>query len=246
MKKVPILVMAIIGVSLIASGCNYNQGTDYRSPSKTGYYNSLGTNRESNVGFRGDNTAIWGNTGFTGYDNRNPHIGFVQVNRDQLRSYSAATPMKFDKTALANSVTQALSSLPGIAHATVLVTDDHVYIGYEKDNLGRTGRTGTMNRGTTDMFGTRYSGITNGTTGSMNRGTTDIVGNRKAGMPQTGTSVTDDMVYKSAKSVVPAYYKIYVSTDKNLTRQVARLISNRTNKANIDDQLDRLLGIRTK
>lgn len=160
-----------IGVNRVRD--NYGVGNNYFTDVRDGLLNGNGA--DDRIGYNG--YSQWGDG--------TPKYGLVRVNRSQLNEY-ANNPLKLDRTYLANVVTQSISQLSGINHATVLVTDDHVYVGCDADRA------------------------------------------------------TEEMVRKAASSVVPGYYKVYVSRNSDLTNRIMNL--TKTNMHNLDEELDRILG----
>lgn len=115
---------------IILTGCAMNQGTP--EARRTGVNRVIYAPAVPHVPPQPLNASdVTPNGGRMG----NQPYGLIQLTRSDFERLKQ-NPDRFDRTALARLVAQALSSLPNLADTSVLVTDDHVFVGFTPASKG--------------------------------------------------------------------------------------------------------------
>ncbi|MCG7319492.1 YhcN/YlaJ family sporulation lipoprotein [Brevibacillus laterosporus] len=141
----------------------------YGSPNSTQsypYYNAMNGTGAPSI-YSTYNTSYGQNANTTGY---------AVVQRNQLRGYEKTPRVYIDRDALAQAVGQVVCSVPGIDNATVLVTDEEIFVGVktsDKDDHSATVK-----------------------------------------------------ARNSALSISPRYYKVYLTNDQNMTKELSHVANS--------------------
>ncbi len=75
----------------------------------------------------------------------NNTVGYVRYSKDNFQNTTNKETAYIDRTILAEHIASLVSQLPRVKEATVLVTDDHVFIGIDEEN-GKRLDTSTVNQ----------------------------------------------------------------------------------------------------
>lgn len=112
----------------------------------------------------------------TSYGQNANTTGYAVVHRNQLRGYEKTSRVYIDRDALAQAVGQVVCSVPGIDNATVLVTDEEIFVGVKTSD--KDDRSATVK------------------------------------------------ARNSALSIAPRYYKVYLTDDPNMTKELSHVANS--------------------
>ncbi|QOS97773.1 YhcN/YlaJ family sporulation lipoprotein [Brevibacterium sp. JNUCC-42] len=161
---------------------NESYGQSYRM-NGVGIYNAYGNSNSTHSypyynAMNGTGTPSIYSTYNTSYGQNANTTGYAVVQRNQLRGYEKTSRVYIDRDALAQSVGQVVSSVPGIENATVLVTDEEIFVGVKVSDKDT--RSATVK------------------------------------------------ARNSALSIAPRYYKVYLTNDPKMSKELSHVASAST------------------
>lgn len=141
MKRILILLLAVAGVSTIATGCNFSDNaTPDGSLNKTGMVNP----DPNSPGHISNQQVV-------------DRLGFVKYTRDEVAmDDNQGQAITFDRNAVADMITRTILTNEGFHEVATLVTDEEVLIAYEKEDTMEQSYAADIARKTAESVMPRY------------------------------------------------------------------------------------------